>query len=158
MDDVAAALDARVSSAMTQGAGLRDDALLTLLDHDTARARAEPDTWRPVVTLRNPAARERGGVAELELSATVASVAVGPGSAERQGAPRRIPPWGVDGVPLQILHRDEHAALTEDPRAYPRADRVATIHASAGSIASAATLCRHALNDAASELSRFPIR
>lgn len=129
IDAVAAALDERLSSVMVQGSGLRDDALLALLRHDTARARAEPDAWRPAVVLRNPAARARAGVAELQLSATVASVAVGPRSAERQGVPRRIPPWRVDGVPLQILSCGERVALTEDPRAYPRADRVATVRA-----------------------------
>ena len=129
IDDVATALDERLTSTIIQGEGLRDDALLALTGHDTARARAEPDAWRPVVVLRNPAARTRGGVAELQLSATVANVAVGPGSAKRQGLPQRIPPWGVDGVPLQILDRGERVALTEDPRAYPRADRTATIHA-----------------------------
>lgn len=129
IDAVATALDARLSSTMIQGEALRDDAILALLGHDTAQARAEPDAWRPVVVLRNPAARARGGVAELELCATVANIAVGPGSAERQGSPQRIPSWGVDGVPLQILSRGERVALTEDPRAYPRADRTATVHA-----------------------------
>src|SRR5687768_3102666 len=129
IDAVATALDERLSSTIVQGEALRDDALLALLGHDTAGARAEPDAWRPVVVLRNPAARARGGVAELELSATVANVAVGPGSAERQGLAQRIPSWGVNGVPLQILERGERVALTEDPRAYPRADRTATVHA-----------------------------
>jgi mannosylglycerate hydrolase len=129
IDAVATAMDERLSSTMIEGEELRDDALLALLGHDTARARAEPDAWRPVVVLRNPAARARGGVVELQLSATVANVAVGPGSAERQGQPQRIPPWAVDGVPLQILERGERVALTEDQRAYPRADRTATIHA-----------------------------
>lgn len=129
IDDVATALDERLKSTIIQGEGLRHDALFEITGHDSARARAEPDAWRPVVVLRNPAARARGGVAELQLSATVANVAVGPGSAERQGLPKRIPPWGIDGVPLQILSRGERVALTEDPRAYPRADRTATIHA-----------------------------
>jgi mannosylglycerate hydrolase len=129
IDAVATALDERLSSTIIQGEALRDDALIALLGHDTARARAEPDAWRPVVMLRNPAARSRGGVAELHLSATVANIAVGPGSAGRQGLPQRIPSWGIDGVPLQILERGERVALTEDPRAYPRADRTATVHA-----------------------------
>ncbi|MBA3342046.1 MAG: hypothetical protein H0T48_09440 [Gemmatimonadaceae bacterium] len=129
IDAVATALDERLSSTIVQGEALRDDVLLALLGHDTARARAEPEAWRPVVVLRNPAARARGGVAELQLSATVASIAVGPGSAVRQGLPQRIPSWGVDGVPVQILDRGERVALTEDPRAYPRADRTATVHA-----------------------------
>nr|MDP9178028.1 hypothetical protein [Gemmatimonadota bacterium] len=129
IDGVATALDERLSSTMVQGEAMRDDALLALLGHDTARARAEPDAWRPAVVLRNPAARARGGVAELQLSATVANIAVGPGSAERQGLPQRIPSWSVHGIPLQILDRGEGVALTEDPRAYPRADRTATVHA-----------------------------
>jgi hypothetical protein len=129
IDDVATALDERVSSAITQGEGLRDDALLALAGHDTARARAEPDAWRPVVVLRTPVARARGGVAELALSATVANVGVGPGSATRQGLPRPVASWFVAGGPLQILARGERVALTEDLRAYPRADRTVTIHA-----------------------------
>jgi alpha-mannosidase len=129
IDAVAAALDERLATTMVQGVGLRDDALHTLIAHDSARARAELDAWRPVVMLRNPAPRPRRGVAQLHLSATIAHVAVGPGSGDRQGAPRRIPPWGVDGIPLQTLDRGEHVALTEDPRSYPRADRVATAHA-----------------------------
>lgn len=129
IDAVATALDERLSSTIVQGEALRDDALIALLGHDTSRARAEPDAWRPVVMLRNPAARSRAGVAELHLSATVANIAVGPGSAGRQGLPQRIQSWGIDGVPLQILERGERVALTEDPRAYPRADRIATVHA-----------------------------
>jgi len=129
IDAVASAMDERLSSTIVQAEALRDDALVAVLGHDTARARAEPDAWRPVVVLRNPVARARGGVAELVLSATIANVAVGHASAGRQGLPQRIPPWGVDGVPLQILERGERVALTEDPRAYPRADRTATVHA-----------------------------
>jgi alpha-mannosidase len=129
IDEVASTLDERLSSAIIQGEGLRGDALFAITGHDTARARAEPEVWRPVLMLRNPAARARGGVAELQLSATVANVAVGPGSVKRQGLPKRVPPWGVDGVPLQILERGERVALTEDPRAYPRADLTVTIHA-----------------------------
>lgn len=129
IDAVASAMDERLSSTIVQAEALRDDALVAVLGHDTARARAEPDAWRPVVVLRNPVARARGGVAELVLSATIANVAVGHLSAGRQGLPQRIPPWGVDGVPLQILERGERVALTEDPRVYPRADRTATVHA-----------------------------
>jgi alpha-mannosidase len=129
IDGVATALDERLKATIIQGEGLRDDALLTLTGHDSARARAEPDRWRPVVVLRNRTTRARGGVAELQLSATVANVAVGPGSAKRQGLPQRVPPWGVDGVPLQILSRGKRVELTEDLRAYPRADLTATIHA-----------------------------
>lgn len=129
IDAVASAMDARLAAVSAQSRGLREDALLALIAHDRERARARLDDSRPVVLLRNPAPRARGGVAELRLTTTVAAVAVGPGSATRQGSSRRAPPWGVDGMPLQILSRRERVALTEAPRAYPRADRVTEIHA-----------------------------
>ena len=128
-DAVAAAMDARLSSVTAQSRGLREDALLALAAHDRERARLALDDSRPVVLLRNPAPRARGGVAELDLAATVASVAVGPGSAARQGEPRRVPAWGVENVPLQLLSRRVQVALTESPRAYPRADRVEVMRA-----------------------------
>ena len=129
IDDVAEAMDRRMSSADAQGRGLRDDALLAHLGHDRDHARASGARWRPVVVLRNPVARARGGVVELALTATIADIAVGPGSASGQGEPGRVPPWRVDGMPLQILARRERVALTEAPRAYPDADRVAEVRA-----------------------------
>jgi mannosylglycerate hydrolase len=129
IDPVADAMDSRLASAKEQGHGLREDALHSLLGHDPERARDDVAAWRPVVVLRNRSARRRGGVAEVTLSATIADVAVGPGSAGRQGAPRRPPPWHIDGTPIQILQRREHVALTESPRAYPRAARVAEVRA-----------------------------
>lgn len=130
IDPVADAMDVRLASARTQAEGLRDGALLERIGHDRDAARTAPATqWRPVVVLRNPAPRPRGGVAELTLSTTIAHVPVGPGSGSRQEEPRRVPPWRVGGMPLQILARGERVALTESPRAYPRADRVATVQA-----------------------------
>ena len=129
IDAVAAAMDSRLASVEVQSRGLREDALFALTGHDRERARAELDDSRSVVLLRNPSPRTRSGVVELRLSATVASVAVGPGSAARQGVPRRVPAWGIVGMPLQLLSRREGVALTEAPRAYPRADRVAETRA-----------------------------
>lgn len=129
IDAVATAMDARLASATTQAQGIREAALFALVGHDAERARTSASAWRPVVVMRNPAARPRDGVVELTLRATVADVAVGPGSATRQGAPRRLPPWRVDGVPLQILSRRERVALTESPRAYPDADRIVEVRA-----------------------------
>ena len=130
IDEVAHAMDDRLRSAAVQGRGLRDDALLGHVHHDRERARALGGAaWRPTVLIRNPAPRARGGVAHLALTATLGDVAVGPGSASRQSAPRRVPPWRVDRVPLQILHRIEGMELTESPRAYPDADRVVRVTA-----------------------------
>ena len=129
IDAVAIALDARHADVADQARALRDVALGSLLAHDVERARAEPAAWRSAVAIRNPSARARGGVVELTLSATIADVAVGPGSANRQGSRRRVPPWRVTGVPLQLLGRRERVALTESPRAYPDADLVAEVRA-----------------------------
>ena len=124
IDAVADAFESRLASADEQAQGLREDALLGLVAHDRECARTSSSAWRPAVLLRNPVARVRGGVVELMLRATLADVAVGPGSARRQGARRRAPAWRVAGVPLQILSRHERVALTESPRAYPDADLV----------------------------------
>ena len=128
-DAVAAAMDARLASVNTQTRGLREDALLALAGHDRQRVRLMLDDSRPVVLLRNPVPRTRVGVAELRLAETIASVAVGPASGGRQGASRRVPPWGVDGMRLQLVAKRERVGLTESPRAYPRADRVAEVQA-----------------------------
>ena len=129
LDDVARAFDARVAAAGVQGRGVRDDALLALIDHDPDSARVQPSAWDASMVVRNAAPRQRGGVVDLSLSATLANVAVGPGSAPRQGIPGRRPRWSVEGVPLQILSQGERVALTESARAYPRADIVAEAHA-----------------------------
>lgn len=124
IDAVAAAFDARLSVVETGSKGLRDDMLAGLLDHDAERARVSIEEWRPAVVVRNSVARRRGGVVELSLQSTVASIAVGPGSAARQGVRKQQHEWCVDGLPLQILAEHEDRALTESPRAYPKADVV----------------------------------
>ncbi|MEO8334592.1 MAG: hypothetical protein ABI664_06455 [bacterium] len=129
IDAVAHAFDARLASAEDQALGLRTDALHSLLSHDVERARASAAEWKPAVVLRNPVARTRGGVVDLTLRATRADIAVGPGSASRQGVRRKVPAWRVDGMPLQILSRHERIELTESPRDYPDADLVAEARA-----------------------------
>jgi alpha-mannosidase len=129
IDAVAHAFDARLASAESASAGLREDALLGALGHDRERARADATAWKPVVAIRNRVARPRSGVVELTLRATIADVAVGPGSGARQGVPRRVPPWRVDGVPIQLLGKAERIELTESPRSYPDADRIAEVRA-----------------------------
>jgi alpha-mannosidase len=129
VDDVARALDARHADVAIRAEALHDDAIATVLGHDVERSRRAQGEWKPAVILRNRAARPRGGVVELRLEATIADVAVGPGSATRQGERRRLAPWRVDGIPLQLLGRRERIALTESPRDYPDADLVAEAHA-----------------------------
>ncbi len=127
IDAVASAFDHRIARACEQAVGLREEALHALSGHDTELARADIASWRPVVMLRNPVPRVRSGVAEIRLTATLSDVAVGPGSADRQGAPRALARWEVDGVPIQRLATSERIELTEAPRAYPDADRVVAV-------------------------------
>ncbi len=124
IDEVAAAMDARLRSAREQGSSLRTEALHRLVGHDVEIARSAPERWKPCVVVRNSAARERGGIVELALTTKLADVAVGPGSALRQGAAQKARRFGITGVPLQVLSRREAYELTESPRAYPDADRV----------------------------------
>ena len=129
IDAVAEALDVRHADVDDRAQGLRDAALATIIDHDVERARRAAQEWQPAVVLRNRAARPRGGVVEVTLQQTLADVAVGPGSAMRQGEHRRMAPWRVDAMPLQILRTGRRVALTESPRDYPDADLVAEAHA-----------------------------
>ena len=129
IDDVARAMDARLEDAHAQALGLRDDAVLDLVGHDPAAARTTPAAWRSVLLVRNPAARERGGVAEVELVRFVRDVGVGPGSA---GAPASEPlsPAAVEVVvdggaaPVQELARELRYERIESPRHYPDNDLV----------------------------------
>ena len=124
IDSVADALDHRLRSARAHAESLREEALHALIGHDRERARERPAGWTPTLLLRNPVARRRSGVAHLVLTTTIADVAVGPGSASRQGVPRETPPAEVDGMLIQRLSSSEHVALVESPRAYPHAARV----------------------------------
>ncbi len=124
IDEVAHAFDTRLASVEEQSLGLQTDALYALVSHDVEDARTRGSDWRPAVVLRNPVARARGGIVELTLRATLADIAVGPGSATRQGKRQSAPKWRVQGMPLQILARRERVTLTESPRAYPDADLV----------------------------------
>ena len=129
IDAVAAALDVRHADVADRAQALRESTLTALVDHDVERARRAASEWQPAVVLRNRAARPRGGVVELTLQQTLADVAVGPGSATRQGERRRMAPWRVDAIPLQILRSSWRVALTESPREYPDADLVAEAYA-----------------------------
>jgi len=129
IDAVAEALDARHADVDDRSRGLREASLASLAGHDVERARRASPEWQPVVVVRNRAARTRGGVVELVLQQTLADVAVGPGSATRQGERRRPAQWQVDAMPLQVVRASKRVALTESPRDYPDADLVAEVHA-----------------------------
>lgn len=133
-DEVARAMDARLDEAESQGGGIRADALHDLIGHDEDDARERPAEWKPVVVVRNPSARARGGVALLKLTEFVADVPVGSGSASRSGAElpaTRRTPAVAEFAAIQVLSRTDMHERTESPRHYPDDDLVMGYEAAA---------------------------
>lgn len=126
-DEVARAMDARLEETASQGAGLRAGALHDLIGHREDDARGRREEWKPMVVVRNRAARARGGVALLRLTQFIADVPVGPGSAGKAGAPgshAKRTPAVAEFAALQVLSRTEENERTESPRHYPDNDLV----------------------------------
>ncbi|HEY9479086.1 MAG TPA: glycoside hydrolase family 38 C-terminal domain-containing protein, partial [Gemmatimonadaceae bacterium] len=133
IDEVARAMAARLDDACAQGAGLRDDAILDIVRHDSLVARSSSDSWQPIVLVRNAAARRRGGVAELDVLRLREHVRVGPGSAPERlvgndvaSAASDSSPYSLAAgrVPCQLLHRSVRHDRVESPLAYPHDDLV----------------------------------
>ena len=137
IDAVARAVDARLTDALAQGRGLRDDALFDVIGHDPGSARERRAEWTPVVVVRNSAARPRRGVAEVRVATFVRDVGVGPGSgriAREAARAARNDRAALEAsftlrdrfrpAPLQLLAAALATDLTESPRHYPDADRV----------------------------------
>lgn len=80
-DAVAAAMDERLASATVQAEGVRHESLAALLGADAESARGARHGWVSTLSIRNPVARPRSGVAEVEILETIADEPVGPGSA-----------------------------------------------------------------------------
>jgi mannosylglycerate hydrolase len=133
-DEVARAMDARLEEVASQGAGLRGDALRDLIDHSEDQARERRAAWKPVVIVRNRAARARGGVALLRFTQFIVDVPVGPGSAakavEISPSAKRTPAV-ADFPAVQVLSHRETNERTEAPRHYPDNDRVAVYEVAA---------------------------
>ena len=129
IDDVARAVDGRITSASSQARGLRDDALLDLLNHDRDAARAPDAAWRSILVVRNAAPHARSGVATVELTTKLADVPVGPGSRHmrlpRAGSRALSVPEGT----IQVLESTVGFDRTESARAYPDNDAVQLVRA-----------------------------
>ena len=124
-DEVARAMDARLDEACSQGAGIRDDAVMDLIGHSPDEARVRRNEWKPMVVVRNPVARPRGGVATVRVTSFVSDVKVGanasPGPVETAAA--RTPALGST-VTTQLIARKLQHDRTEAPRHYPDDDIV----------------------------------
>ena len=126
IDAVAEAMDRRLGEVHRAGALVARRAQRARLDDDPAAARAHLDAWRPVVIVRNDAARPRGGIVELELDEPLAVVAVGPGSGDPAAPAHRRRPLQLDGAgyAVQALSRERQYVRHESPRHYPRNELV----------------------------------
>ncbi len=138
IDEVARAMAARLDDATSQATGLREDALLDLVGHDRVSARTAQNDWRPVVVVCNATARERSGVAEIEVLRFREHVRVGPGSAPPQSrasdaSARGSRPFdpqpgsfslAAGGVVYQSLDSVIRHDRVESPIAYPSDDLV----------------------------------
>ena len=130
-DDVAQAMDERLSAVAAQSSGLRELAIHAWLGHDSEAARTQREHWTPVVVIRNRSARARSGVAIVELLATLVDVPVGPGSAhvplDRLKLPRTPRLHGAGQV--QVLSRRLDHDRIETARHYPDNDAVQRVQA-----------------------------
>ena len=131
IDEVARAMEDRLSAVGAQSAGIRETAIHAWIGHDVEVARGSRDRWRPVAVVRNRAARARSGVAVVELSSTLADIPVGPGSThvrlDRLMLPRTP---RLDGLgQVQVLSRRIDHDRIESPRHYPDNDAVQRIQA-----------------------------
>lgn len=125
IDHVARAMELRVEGALVQSAGIRADTIADLLEHDTSVARTRADNWRPMLVVRNRAARARSGVALLDVRDFIADVPVGPGSAPKNAehagpAHERLELWPG----AQPLAGERMMDRVESPRHYPDNDLV----------------------------------
>ncbi|MES3032669.1 MAG: glycoside hydrolase family 38 C-terminal domain-containing protein [Gemmatimonadota bacterium] len=122
VDEVALSADRRWADARAQAEGIRDDALRALVGCDSAAQRAADTGWHPMLVLRNPAARNRGGAVRLRLVDAPVPDPVGPGSAGRSAARMSPPPtpasWTADAL-LQLLQRSRQFDRVESPLHYP---------------------------------------
>lgn len=122
MDEVAAAMRARLAESEQAAEELRDAAIADLLGHDPVAARGRSEAWTPFVVVRNPSARRRGGIAEVTIDSVLAESPVGPASAGVAVEPRPAPPvsLGRPPLPMQLLDSARTFAREESPRHYPR--------------------------------------
>jgi len=130
VDEVARALDHRLEVVRTEAAALRDAALDVLLARDVVQSRSTlRDAWHPRLVLRNRSARQRHGVAEVEIVQTLRDVPVGPGSGGTPPDAVTLFTATVEGLSLQPLRQFRRYERRESPQHYPDNDLVTVTRA-----------------------------
>jgi len=128
-DDVARAVDGRLTSVEALTRDVVRGAVFDLVRHDPDAARERAGDPAPALVLWNPAARPRGGVVVVDVTLFRRDVPVGPpsGRAPRQGQGYR--PFGLAGpdgrsIGLQLLDRRPGHERLDAARHYPDQDEV----------------------------------
>src|SRR5881296_2745574 len=128
-DDVARAVDARLTSVEALAREVVRGSVLDLVRHDPDAVRDRATDPQHALVLWNPAARPRGGVVVADVTLFRRDVPVGPpgGRAPREGAGYR--PFGLTGpdgrvIPVQLLDRRRTTERLDAARHYPDLDEV----------------------------------
>ena len=129
IDDVARAVDGRLTNVEALARDVVRGAVLDLVHHDPDAARERAGDAAPALVLWNPAARPRGGVVVVDVTLFRRDVLVGPpsGGVSRQGQGYR--PFGLAGpdarpIALQLLDRRPGQERLDAARHYPDQDEV----------------------------------
>jgi len=128
-DDVARAVDARLTSVEALAREVVRGSVLDLVRHDPDAVRDRATDPQHALVLWNPAARPRGGVVVADVTLFRRDVPVGPPSGR---APRHDPGFrsfgiaGRDGrpIPMQLLDRRPGQERLDAARHYPDQDEV----------------------------------
>jgi alpha-mannosidase len=141
VDDVARAMDVRLADAAVQADGVREDAIAALLlaahpkppgaddldlpaTESTPPEELRPSVGHPVLVVRNPLARRRGGVVECTIDSWLADVKVGPGSAPPSEVRDAPVVHLAGGLLAQRIGSTVVDRRIERPRDYPHNFRV----------------------------------
>ncbi|MGH7554267.1 MAG: hypothetical protein ACREMQ_14770, partial [Longimicrobiales bacterium] len=121
VDDVAAAMAARLADAQAAAEEIRDASVMALVRHDGNEARLRPAMWSSAVVVRNVVPRPRSGVAEVDVDIVLDDAPVGPASAGIEPRVRRVASVSVgdSALPTQDISRSRVFAREEASRHYP---------------------------------------
>ena len=121
VDEVAAAMAARLAEAEAAAEEIRDASIMALVRHDGNEARLHPARWSSAIVVRNAVPRPRSGVTEVDVDIVLDDAPVGPASAGIEPRVRRITSLSVGDSPLptQDLSRSRTFAREEASRHYP---------------------------------------
>src|SRR5213594_595659 len=129
IDDVARAVDGRLTNVEALARDVVRGAVLDLVHHDPDAARERAGDAAPALVLWNPAARPRGGVVVVDVTLFRRDVLVRPPSGGMSRQRQGYRPFGLAGpdarpIALQLLDRRPGQERLDAARHYPDQDEV----------------------------------